>query len=167
MTTGRQRKSLRYISKRGAFEVRTTKVVERGGDIARALGPQSNGSSPIVWVRVTVLDVLRDLGSVEPPDGNVRLVPNGSEDTTGIQVEGSTSTSFGVGEGATIIVTGRTLALGRERSSKEGLSGGAVSARIDGLDVRVRFADTLGTGMEGVLVGHDIVDTLDYVDLKE
>ena len=130
------------------------------------MSPQSNGSSPTVWVRVTVLDVLRDLSSVESPDGNVRVIPKHSEDTTGGLVEGMTSTSFGVNEGATIVVTGRALALSRDGGSKEALSGRAVSARINRWDVGVRVTGTTA-GMESVLVLLDIVDALNDIDLKE
>jgi hypothetical protein len=97
----------------------------------------------------------------------VRAIPKHSEDTTGSHVEGSTSTSLDVGEGATSIVTGRALALSRDNVSEETLVRRAVCTLVLGFDVWVRPTDTLGTSMESVLVELVIVDEFDDIDLRE
>jgi len=88
-----------------------TEVLEGGSDIARVVGPKGDRSSPRARVRVTVLDVLRDLISLESPDGNLCVVPERGENTTSGYVEGMASTSFAVGEGATCVVAARAQAL--------------------------------------------------------
>jgi len=48
-----------------------TEILERGGDVTGIVFPESDGRSPRLRVRVTVLDVLRDLAPLESPDGNL------------------------------------------------------------------------------------------------
>jgi len=87
-------------------------VTEGSRDITRITGPESDGSSPRVRVRVTVLDVLRNLVPGEPPGGDLRLIPEHGENSTIGHVEGVTSTSIDVGEGTTVVVTVRAQASG-------------------------------------------------------
>lgn len=110
MTTGGHRNNSAN-SREIEHEVRTTEVLEGGSDIARVVRPKGDRSSPRARVRVTVLDVLRNLISLESPDGNLRVVPERGENTTSSYVEGMASTSFAVGEGATCVVTARAQAL--------------------------------------------------------
>jgi hypothetical protein len=92
-------------------EERTTEVAEGGRDIARISGPESDGSSPIVRVRVIALDVLWDLTPLESPDRNMRTIPKHRENATSSHVEGMTSTPCDVSEGATVVVAVGALAL--------------------------------------------------------
>lgn len=92
-------------------EERTAEVFERGSDITRITCPESNGDSPRLRVGIAILDVLRDLVPLESPDGNLCIVPKHSENSTGGHVEGMASTSFDVGESATVVVTARAQAL--------------------------------------------------------
>ena len=110
MTTGRHKDSLAQPWET-EHERRTTEVLEGSGDIARLIRPESDRSSPRIGIRITALDVLRDLVPLEPPDGNVIVVPKRGEYTTSHHVERMTSASLGVREGATIVVTARTQAL--------------------------------------------------------
>jgi len=151
----------------GEREGHTAEVTEGSSDIARVLRPQSNRSSPSLRVRVTVLNVLRYLGPLESPDCNGRGIPKHGENTTGSHVEGSTSTSFDIGERATGVVTGRALAFGRDNVSEETLAHRAVRTLKLGFNVGVRPTNTLGTGMESVLVGVVVVDVFEDVDLQE
>lgn len=141
--------------------------MERGRDIARVIGPESSGSSPTVRVGITTLDVLRDLGPLESPDGNLRVIPKHGVDTAGSHVKGSTSTSFEVGEGTAGIVAARAQALSRDRGSEETLVHCAVQAPVPGSNVGVRLADTIGASMESVLVERVIVDEFKDIDLQE
>lgn len=110
MTTGGHRNNSAK-SREIEHEEHTTEILEGGSDIARVVGPKGDRSSPRAGVRVTVLDVLRNLISLESPDGNLRVVPKRGENTTSGHVEGMTSTSFAVGEGATCVVTAGAQAL--------------------------------------------------------
>ena len=80
---------------------------------------------------------MRYLGPLESPDGDGRVIPKRSVDTTGSHVEGMTSTSCNVGEGATSVVTGRALALGRDCGPEETLGRRAIHTPELGSDVRV------------------------------
>jgi len=110
---------------------------------------------------------LRYLGPLESPDRNGRVIPKHGEDTTGSHVEGSTSTSFDIGERATGVVTGRALALSRENVSEEILAHRVVHAPKLGFNVGVRPTDSPGTSVESVLVGVVVVDVFEDVDLQE
>lgn len=141
-----------------------TEVLEGSSNVARLVSPESNRSSPRIGIRVTALDVLRYLVPLESPDGNVRVVPKRGEYTTGCHVEGMTSASLGVREGATVVVAARAQALSGDEVPGETLVGCAVCALVQGSNVRARLA--VGAGMEGVLVGRILVDEFYDVDLS-
>lgn len=110
MTTGGHKDGLAQ-SRETEHEERTTEVLEGSGNVARLVRPESDRSSPRIGIRVTALDILRDLVPLESPDGNVRVVPKRGEYTTSCHVEGMTGTSLGIREGATVVVAARTQAL--------------------------------------------------------
>lgn len=141
-------------------------VTEGCSDIARAVGPESDGSSPRVRVRVTVLDVLRDLVPVESPDGNLCAIPKHGENATRCHVEGMAGTSFGVSEGATVVVAPRAQALSRDKISGETLAERAVRILVRGWGVGARITDTIVASVECALVGRVFVDVFDDVDLS-
>jgi len=96
----------------------------------------------------------------------MRVIPKHSVDATGSHVERSTSASIDVGEGATGVVTGRTLALSREGVSEEAFVRRAVRALVLGCDIGVHPANASGAGMESVLVERVGVDVFDDVNLR-
>jgi len=150
----------------GQRERRTTEITERASNITRLVRPESDGGSPGVRVRIAILDVLGDLAPLEPPDCNVCVIPKHGVDTTSSHIEGGTSASCNIGEGTTSVVTGRALALSRERSSEETLGHRAVRALVLGSDIGVHIANRPVTGMESVLVEIVGVDVFEDIDLK-
>lgn len=146
-------------------EERTTEVLEGGSNITRVVGPEGDWRPPRVGVGVTALDVLRDLVPLESPNSDLGVVPKRGEDTTSSHVEGVTSTSFAVGEGATIVVTARTQALGGDKVSGETLAHCAVHILVLGWDIGVGIADAICTGVEGVLIGRVFVHEFDNINL--
>jgi len=112
------------------------------------------------------LDILRDLTTLEPPDGNVGGIPKHGINTTGGHIEGSTSAPCDVCEGTTGVVTTRALALRREWGSEEALVSCAVRALVLGSDVGVHLANCPATGMKSVLVEIIGVDVFEDVDLN-
>jgi hypothetical protein len=77
-----------------------------------------------------------------------------------------TSASLDVGEGTAIVVAVRTLALSRERVTKETFLRRAVQALVPGSDVGVHLANTIATGVESALVIRVFIDIFDHIDLK-
>lgn len=57
-------------------------ITESIGDITTLAGPVSDGDPPGIGVGVPALDILRDLVTVEPPDRDLGIIPEHSENTT-------------------------------------------------------------------------------------
>jgi len=140
-------------------------VAEGGCDVARLVRPQSSRSSPSIRVGITALDVLGDLVPFESPDSNVRIIPKRGKDTASSHVEGGTSASLDIGEGATSVVVRRAHALSRDRGSKEALVHRAVRALVPGGDIGVRPTDSPAASVKSVLVHLVSVDVFDDVNL--
>lgn len=141
-----------------------TEVLERSSNVARLVSPESDRGSPRIGIRVTALDVLRDLVPLEPPDGNLLVVPKRGEYPTSCHVEWMTSTSLDVCEGATVVVAAGAQALSGDEVPGETLADCTVCAPVQGSNVGARL--TVGAGMEGVLVGRILVDEFYNVDLS-
>jgi hypothetical protein len=77
-----------------------------------------------------------------------------------------TSASLDVGEGTAIVVAVRTLALSRERVTKETFLRRAVQALVPGSDVGVHLANAIATGVESALVIRVFIDVFDHIDLS-
>jgi hypothetical protein len=94
----------------------------------------------------------------------VLVVPERSKNTTGSHVEGMTSTSLDVAEGATSVVIAGACTLGREKVSGETLAHSGVRALVQRSNVGGGHA--FGAGMESVQVGRILVDKFDDVNLQ-
>jgi hypothetical protein len=85
--------------------MRHTAVTTEGiANVAALGGPESNGGPPSIRVRVSALNILGDLVTVKPPNGNLRVIPEHSENTTTASVERGASASLEVAHGATGVV---------------------------------------------------------------
>jgi len=96
------------LDKRG--KRRTAVITEGVGDIATLVGPVSDGDSPSFGVGIFILDVLRDLATLKPPQRDLSVVPKHSDDTTAGLVERAPSASLEIRNGAAGVVTVRALA---------------------------------------------------------
>ena len=90
---------------------RTGMITEGLGDITSLVGPVSNGDSPSFGVGIFILNILGDLVTFEPPERDLSLVPEHSDDTATSRIEWSTSASLEVVNGTTSVVTVRALAI--------------------------------------------------------
>jgi hypothetical protein len=93
-------------------------VLEGVGDIATLAGPESHGDPPTIGIGVSILDILRDLVSVKPPERDLRVVPEHSENPTTPCVERTAGTPLEIGHGTAGVVTARAHALGTEGSTE-------------------------------------------------
>ena len=97
---------------------RTAVITEGFGDITTLVGPVSNGDSPSFRVGISILNILGDLVTFEPPKRDLSLVPEHSDDTATSRIEWSTSAAFKIGNGTTGVVTARALAVEAKGVSK-------------------------------------------------
>ena len=96
----------------------TVVILEGAGDITALAGPESHGDPPVAGVGVRALDILRDLASVKPPEGDLRVVPEHSENATATGVEWTASTPLEIGHGTTSVTATRAQALSTEGSAE-------------------------------------------------
>jgi hypothetical protein len=82
----------------------TTVTTEGITDVAALGGPERDGGSPSIRVRVSTLNILGDLATVKPPNGNLRVIPEHSENPTTGSIERGTSASLEIAHGATSVV---------------------------------------------------------------
>jgi hypothetical protein len=85
-------------------------ITEGLGDITALVGPVSNRDSPGFGIGIPILNILRDLVTLEPPERDLSLVPEHSDDTSASHIEWSASASLEIVDGTTGVVTVRALA---------------------------------------------------------
>jgi len=112
-------------------------ITEGFGDITTLVGPVSNGGSPSLRVGVPIFNVLRDVVTLKPPERELSLVPEHSEDTATSRIERITSASLEIGDGATGVVTVRALAFETKGVSEVALWLGAILVPVPSGDVGV------------------------------
>lgn len=115
-------------------------ITESIGDITTLAGPESDGDPPGIGVGVSTLDILRDLVTVEPPDGDLRIIPEHGENATASRVEGVASASLKIAYGATGVTTARAQALSPKGISHVTLWLGTVFVPVIGTGVGVQLA---------------------------
>ena len=93
-------------------------ITEGIGNVTTLVGPVSDGNSPSFGVRISILNILRDLVTFKPPERDLSLVPEHSDDTATSLIERTTSASLEIVDGATGVVTVRALALETEGVSE-------------------------------------------------
>ena len=84
---------------------RTAVTTEGVGNIASGAGPVSHGDPPIIGVGIAACNVLRDLVALEPPDRELRIVPEHCENTSASGVKRATGAALEVAHGTTGVVT--------------------------------------------------------------
>jgi len=92
-------------------------ITEGASDIAAPAGPVSNRDSPSLGVGVSSLNVVGDLVTPEPPECDLSLVPEHSNDASVDLVERITSASVKIVDTTTGVSTVSALALETERIS--------------------------------------------------
>jgi len=97
--------------------VRTFVITEGASNITALVGPVSNRGSPILGIRVSSLDVVGDLVAPKPPERDLSLVPEHSDDASVDLVERITSASVKIVDAATGVSTVSALALETKRIS--------------------------------------------------
>ena len=83
----------------------TAMITEGIGNVTTLVGPVSNRNSPSFWVRISILNVLGDLVAFKPPERDLSLVPEHSDDTATSLIERTTSASLEIVDGTTGVVT--------------------------------------------------------------
>ena len=151
----------------GGHVGRTAVITEGVGDVTSFVRPVSDGDSPSVRVGVSTLDILGDLVTLEPPERDLSLVPEHSEDTTASLIEQRTSASLEIVDGTTGVAFVRTLTPETEWVSEEALWLRTVLVPVPCTSVRVQLAFPAGAGVQGVLVERCLVHVLDDVNLME
>lgn len=146
---------------------RTAVITEGVGDITTLVGPIGNRDSPSLRVGVSGLDILWDLVTLEPPERDLSLVPEHSDDTTASGVEGFTSTSFKIVDCTTSVVAVRTLALETKGFSEVTRWLRTVLVPIPRGGVRVQLAFSAGTSVQRVLIDCCRVHVLYYINLMK
>lgn len=115
-------------------------ITESIGDITTLAGPVSDGDSPGIGVGVSALDILRDLVTVESPEGDLRIIPEHSENATASRIEGAASASLEIAYGTTSITTARAQALSPKGIPHVTLRLGTVFVPVLGTGVGVQLA---------------------------
>jgi len=92
----------------------TAVITEGFGNVTTLVGPVSNRDSPSLRVGISILNILRDLVTFKPPERDLSLVPEHSDDTATSLIERTTSASLEIVNGTTGVVTVRALALETE-----------------------------------------------------
>jgi len=114
---------------------RTAVITEGFSDIATLVGPVSNGDSPSFGVGIFILNILGDLVTREPPERDLSLVPEHSDDTATSRIEWSTSASLEIVNGTAGVVTVRALAIEAKGVSEVTLWLRAVLAPVPSGDI--------------------------------
>jgi len=122
-------------------------ITEGVGDITTLVGPISDRNSPVLRVRVSVLDILGDLVTLEPPERDLSLVPEHNDDTTVLLVERTASASLEIVDGTTGIMTVRALTHNTKGVSKVTLWLRTVSILVPRGNVGVQFAFDAGAAV--------------------
>jgi len=146
---------------------RTAVITEGVGDITTLVGPVGNRDSPRLRVGVSILDILRDLAALEPPERDLSLVPEHSNDPTAGRVEGFASTPFKIVDRTAGVVSARALALETKGVSEVSLWLRAVLVLIPGGNVRVQLAFSAGASVQRVLIDCCRVHILDDINLMK
>lgn len=168
MTTEKQAERFRSATlqgdKRGSVK-RTAVITEGVGNIAARARPESGRDPPVSGVGVSTGDILRDLATLEPPDRNLRIVPEHGENTTAGRVEGCTSAAIEIAHGATGVITVRAHALSAEGVAEVALGLRTVFVPVFGAGVGVQSAASAGTSVQRVLIDGCRVHVFDDIDL--
>ena len=101
--------------------MRTFVVMEGARDVTALVRPVSNGSPPSVGVGISSLNVVGDLVAPEPPERDLSLVPEHSNDASAGLVERITGTPVKVVDATTGVGAIGALALKTKGVSRETL----------------------------------------------